>query len=59
MARSCDPTLLDLIRAVSEVATSAQESLATAADLITSGTVRLCGDFAGAMINHPATADEA
>jgi hypothetical protein len=47
MARSCALTLLDLIHAVSEVATSNQETLATVADLINSGTVRLCGHFAG------------
>jgi hypothetical protein len=39
MPRLCDPTLLDLIQAVSEVATSDQETLATVVDLINSGTV--------------------
>jgi hypothetical protein len=42
-ARSRHPTLLDLIPAVSEVAASEQETLATVADLINSGQVQLCG----------------
>jgi hypothetical protein len=48
-ARSRHPTLLDLIQAVSEVAASEQETLATVADLINSGQVQLCGDGAGAI----------
>ena len=59
MARSRYPTLLDLIRAVSEVAASDQEMLATIADLINSGRVRLCGDSAGATIDLSATEDAA
>ena len=59
MAGSYDLMLLDLIQGVSEVAMSNQERLATVAYLINSGTVRLCGDFAGAMIDHWATEDTA
>ena len=44
-------TLLDLIQAVSEVAASDQELLATVADLINSGLVRFCGDAARATID--------
>jgi hypothetical protein len=43
-ARSRHPTLLDLIQAVSGVAASEQETLATVADLIDSVQVQLCGD---------------
>jgi hypothetical protein len=59
MARSRCPTLLDLIQAVSEVAASDEETIATVADLINSGQVRLCGDAAGAMIDLSATGDAA
>jgi hypothetical protein len=59
MARSRYPTLLDLIQAVSEVAASDEETIATVADLINSGQVRLCGDSAGAMIDLSATRDAA
>jgi hypothetical protein len=59
MPRRCDPTLLDLIQAVSEVATSDQEALAAVVDLINSGTVQLCGDFAGAKIDRWAREDTA
>jgi hypothetical protein len=59
MARTRYPTLLDLIQAVSEVAASDQETLATVADLINSGQVRLCGDAAGATIDVSATEDTA
>jgi hypothetical protein len=52
-------TLLDVIQAVSEVAASDQETLATVADLINSGRVRLCGDAAGATIDVSATEDTA
>jgi hypothetical protein len=53
------PTLLDIIQAVSEVAASDQETLATVADLINSGQVRLCGCAAGATIDVSATGDTA
>jgi hypothetical protein len=53
------PTLLDVIQAVSEVAASDQETLATVADLINSGQVRLCGDAAGATSDVSATEDTA
>ena len=52
-------TLLDVIQAVSEVAASDQETLATVADLINRGQVRLCGDAAGATIDLSATEDTA
>jgi hypothetical protein len=41
MARSPALTLLDVIQAVSEVATNEQETLATIVHLLTSGQVRL------------------
>jgi hypothetical protein len=53
------PTLLDVIQAVSDVASIDQETLATVADLINSGQVRLCGDAAGATIDLSATKDTA
>ena len=59
MARSRYPTLLDLIQAVSEVAASEQEMLATVAHLINSGQVRLCGDAAGATIDLSAAEEAA
>jgi hypothetical protein len=55
MKKSDELTLLDLIRAVSEVAANDQELLATVADLINSGQVRFCGDAAGATIDLLAT----
>jgi hypothetical protein len=51
MARFHALTLLDVIQAVSEYATSDRETLATVAYLINSGQIRLCGDFSGAMID--------
>lgn len=51
MIRSFELTLLDLIQAVNEVASNDQEMLATVADLINSGQVRLRGDAAGATID--------
>jgi hypothetical protein len=59
MAGSYNLTLLDLILAVSEVAANDQEIIATVADLINSGQVRLCGKAAGATIDLLATADAA
>jgi hypothetical protein len=59
MARTRYPTLLDVIQAVSEVAASDQEILATVTDLINSGQVRLCGDAAAATIDVSATEDTA
>jgi hypothetical protein len=41
-------TLLDLVTAVSEVATSEAEVIATVVFLVNSGAVRLCGNFKGA-----------
>jgi hypothetical protein len=59
MARSRYPTLLDLIQAVSEVAASDHETLATVVDLINSGQVRLCRAAAGATIDLSAMEDVA
>jgi hypothetical protein len=59
MTRSRCLILLDVIQAVSEVAASDRETLATVADLINSGQVRLCGDSAGATIDLSATKDAA
>jgi hypothetical protein len=59
MARSPDLTLLDLIRAVSEVAENDRETVATVAHLINSSQVRLCGDAAGATIDLMATTEAA
>jgi len=43
-------TMLDLVTAVSEVADSDAEVVATVTYLVNSGKVRLCGNFAGARI---------
>lgn len=59
MARSSNLKLLDLIQAVSEVAVNDQEIMATVADLINSGRVRLCGEASGATIDLLAAADTA
>jgi hypothetical protein len=44
MAISTELTLLDVMQAVSEVAASEQETLATVVHLLTSGQVRLSDD---------------
>jgi hypothetical protein len=59
MARYRSLTLLDVIQAVNGAAASDEETLAAVADLINSGQVRLCGDFAGATIDLSATEDAA
>ena len=41
-------TLLDLVKAVSETAATEDEVAATAAHLVNSGIVQLCGNFRGA-----------
>ena len=41
-------TLLDLVNAVNEYAETEAEVVATVVYLVNSGTVRLCGNFAGA-----------
>jgi hypothetical protein len=51
-----DPTRLDVIQAVSEVAAHDQEPLATVADLIRSVQGWVCGDAAGAPRDLSATA---
>jgi hypothetical protein len=50
MATPSQLTLLDLVQAVSEYATSEKEVVATVTSLINSGRVLLCGTFAGAQI---------
>jgi hypothetical protein len=59
MARPHELTLRDLIQAVSEVAATDRELMATVADLINTGQVRLCGVAAGATIDLLATKDMA
>ena len=59
MTRSRNLTLLDLIRAMSEVAANDRETVVTVAHLINSGQVRLCGHAAGATIDLMATTDAA
>jgi hypothetical protein len=56
MARQHSTTLLALVQAVNDYARSDTETVATIAYLINSGTVRLCGTFAGARIDLPAPA---
>lgn len=51
MATCNTTTLLDLIRTISECATSDEEIVATVVYLINSGKVQLCGTFAGAKID--------
>jgi hypothetical protein len=51
MATQYITTLLTLVQAVNEYARSDAETVATIAYLINSGTVRLCGTFAGARID--------
>lgn len=48
-------TLLDLVNVVNEYAESEAEVLATVVYLVNSGTVRLCGNFAGARFNLGST----
>jgi hypothetical protein len=43
-----DMTLLDLVKVVSEHASSEAEVIATVVSLVNSGQVRLCGNFKGA-----------
>ena len=43
-----ESTLLDLVIAVSEYATTESEVVATIVHLVNSGRVRLCGNFRGA-----------
>jgi hypothetical protein len=55
MATPRKTTLLNLVQAVSDYATSDTEVVATVAYLINSGKVQLCGNFAGAKITLPYT----
>jgi hypothetical protein len=41
-------TLLELVKAVSDIAESEAEVVATVVHLVNSGAVRLCGNFRGA-----------
>jgi hypothetical protein len=59
MAIPRDLTLLDVIRAVSEVAANDQETLVTVVHLISSGQVRLTDDAIKAMRVLLAAADAA
>jgi hypothetical protein len=59
MARSNDLTLLDVIQAVSEVAESDQEVLATMVHLISSGQVKLSANTVWAMRHFMAAVDTA
>ena len=51
METSGKATLLDLVQAVSDYATSVDEVVATVAYLVNSGKVLLCGNFVGAKID--------
>src|SRR5262249_32189507 len=51
MTRPRQSTLLDLVQAITIYTASDAETVATAAYLINSGRVRLCGTFAGARID--------
>ena len=51
MATSYTSTLLELVQAVSEYASTDNEIVATVTHLINSGNVLLCGTFAGARID--------
>jgi hypothetical protein len=55
MAISTELTLLDVMQAVSEVAASEQETLATVVHLLTSGQVRLSDDAIKAIREWAAT----
>ena len=59
MPSSHEVTLLDVIRAVSAVAVTDEETIATAVHLIRSGQVRLSADAIAAMTGVWATADAA
>lgn len=59
MARFHRMRLLDVVEAVSDVATRDDETLATVASLINSGKVRFCGHLAGATIDLSARAGAA
>jgi hypothetical protein len=59
MAKACDLTLLDVIQAVSEVAESDQEILATVVHLIGSGQVKLSDNAVKAMRHLRPTVDTA
>jgi hypothetical protein len=52
-------TLLDLVQTVSDYASTEAEVVATVTWLINSGTVRLCGTFAGARIDLADPGDNA
>ena len=51
-------TLLDLVQTVSEYAQTDAEVVATVVELINSGKVRLCGNFAGARVQLSAHATD-
>lgn len=51
MKRSDNLTLLDLVKAVSQYAETADEMKAVVAHLVNSGKVRLCGSLAGSRVD--------
>jgi hypothetical protein len=59
LPRSHKVTHLDVIRAVSAVAVTDEETIATVVHLISSGQVRLSAEAVTAMTEVPATADAA
>ena len=59
MPRAHDLTLFDVMQAVSAVAVSDEEIIATVVHLISSGQVRLCPAALTAMMDVWATADAA
>jgi len=50
--RTRETTLLELVQAVSSVASSDAEVVATVLHLLRSGRVRLCGSFRGSLLEH-------
>jgi hypothetical protein len=46
----CVTTLLELVRAISEVTSDEREVVATVLHLLSSGRARLCGNFRGASV---------
>ena len=47
---TCVTTLLELVRAVSEVTSDEREVVATVLHLLSTGRARLCGNFRGAKV---------
>ena len=51
-------TLLDLVTEVAKYARSDKEVIATVADMVSTGRVRLCGNFKGAHFDLDALTDD-